>query len=192
MTYVTQNKNTARLPNQQGSVLIISLLILLVLTIIGATALNSTVMEEKMSSNFQQGNIAFQAAESGINRTYINIAQTSDSSNPNDLVEQARLAANVNPPVWPTDNHNMQGITNTSENNPNVVSNSQINTIVRFVGEDPSAEQAAGVSMNINNQNTPGADIVEIVSTGRLAGTNVARTQTQGVSKLKPGKTSAD
>lgn len=50
----------------QGSVLIISLLILLVLTMLGVTALDTTVMEERMSSNTRQRNLALQAAEAAL------------------------------------------------------------------------------------------------------------------------------
>ena len=49
-----------------GSVLVISLLILLTLTILGITALNTTVMEERMSSNTRQRNLAHQAAETAL------------------------------------------------------------------------------------------------------------------------------
>ena len=49
-----------------GSVLVISLLILLVLTILGVTALDTTVMEERMSSNTRQRNLAHQAAETAL------------------------------------------------------------------------------------------------------------------------------
>lgn len=59
MAFKTINKNT-------GSVLVISLLILLTLTILGVTALNTTVMEERMSSNTRQRNLAHQAAETAL------------------------------------------------------------------------------------------------------------------------------
>ena len=49
---ITMDKNT-------GSVLVISLLILLTLTIMGVTALNTTVMEERMSANTRQRNLAY-------------------------------------------------------------------------------------------------------------------------------------
>lgn len=49
---------------QQGAVLIVSLLILLVLTIVGVSGLTNTSMEERMSHNFQHGMLAFQGAES--------------------------------------------------------------------------------------------------------------------------------
>lgn len=59
MAFKPLNKNT-------GSVLVISLLILLTLTILGVTAMNTTVMEERMSSNTRQRNLAHQAAETAL------------------------------------------------------------------------------------------------------------------------------
>ncbi len=55
--------------SQQGVVLIVSLLILLVLSIIGVSAISNTSMQERMSNNFQQSMVAFQANESTIIKT---------------------------------------------------------------------------------------------------------------------------
>ncbi len=52
--------------NQQGAVLIVSMLILLILTILGITAMSTTTLEEKMTSNFKQRQIAFQSASSAL------------------------------------------------------------------------------------------------------------------------------
>ncbi|HKK14559.1 MAG TPA: PilX N-terminal domain-containing pilus assembly protein [Gammaproteobacteria bacterium] len=46
--------------------LVVSLLILLVLTIIGVTAMSTTNLEEKMAGNMRTKNLTFQAAESGL------------------------------------------------------------------------------------------------------------------------------
>ena len=51
---------------QNGSVLIISLLILVAMTLIGVTAMRTTVMEEKMTSNMRDMELAFQAAEAAL------------------------------------------------------------------------------------------------------------------------------
>ena len=51
---------------QQGAVLIVSLLMLLVMTLIGITAMNNTVLEEKMAGNTRQRQLAFQAAEAAL------------------------------------------------------------------------------------------------------------------------------
>lgn len=53
-------------PFQRGSVLIVSMLMLLVLTIIGITAMGTSTLEEKMAGNSRDQNLAFQAAEAGL------------------------------------------------------------------------------------------------------------------------------
>ena len=54
------------LNKQQGSVLIISLLLLIVTTLLGLSSMNNTIMEEKMAGNLRQQNIALQSAESAL------------------------------------------------------------------------------------------------------------------------------
>ena len=59
--------NNRRLTSQErGSALIVSLLILLVMTIVGVTTLNSTMMQEKMAVNSHDMITTFQAAEAAI------------------------------------------------------------------------------------------------------------------------------
>lgn len=53
-------------PWQHGSALIVSLLILLVMTIVGVTTLNSTMLQEKMAVNSHDMITTFQAAEAAI------------------------------------------------------------------------------------------------------------------------------
>ncbi len=53
---------------QRGAALITSMVILLILTVIGITALGTTSLEQKMSVNIQEANRAFEAAESGMAR----------------------------------------------------------------------------------------------------------------------------
>lgn len=117
---------------QRGSALIVSLLILLVLTIIGVTALNSTVMEEKMTSNFQTGNTAYQAAESAVNQTFANIA---NSFNLVQLAIDAQDIADANDsdPVWPT---TPQTVLSRSQSgaDPNANDQSTLNSTVSYVG----------------------------------------------------------
>ena len=59
-----QHFNLAK--QQQGSALIISLIILVLMLIIGTTGMQSTILEEKMAGNSRDLNNAFQAAESGL------------------------------------------------------------------------------------------------------------------------------
>ncbi len=51
---------------QRGVVLLVSLLLLLMLTLIAITAANQSSLQLRISSNSQQQNAAFQAAESGL------------------------------------------------------------------------------------------------------------------------------
>lgn len=57
-------KKTAR--NQSGAVLVVSLIMLLLLTLIGVTGMQTTSMEEKMAGNTRDRSVAFQAAESAL------------------------------------------------------------------------------------------------------------------------------
>ncbi|OGR32354.1 MAG: hypothetical protein A2091_00395 [Desulfuromonadales bacterium GWD2_61_12] len=54
------------LDNESGAVLIVSLILLLVLTLLGITAMQSTTLEEKMAGNLADRNLAFQAAEAAL------------------------------------------------------------------------------------------------------------------------------
>ncbi len=52
--------------HQSGAVLVISLIMLLLLTLIGASSMQTTTLEEKMAGNIRDRSLAFQAAESAI------------------------------------------------------------------------------------------------------------------------------
>lgn len=51
---------------QEGAVLVISLVLLLVLTLIGVAGMSSSTMQERMAANAQNSNRAFQGAESSV------------------------------------------------------------------------------------------------------------------------------
>lgn len=51
---------------QNGSALIIGLIFLVLLTILGLTAMQTTTLEEKMSGNLRDRSLAFQSAESAL------------------------------------------------------------------------------------------------------------------------------
>lgn len=57
-----------RVPRQRGAALITALVFLVILTVIGITALTTTGFEQRMAVNAQQGNRAFAAAETGLQR----------------------------------------------------------------------------------------------------------------------------
>jgi Tfp pilus assembly protein PilX len=60
------NSMHTTLAKQQGAILIIGLLFLLMLTIIGVSAMSTTAFEEKMAGNRIDREIAFQAAEAAL------------------------------------------------------------------------------------------------------------------------------
>jgi len=95
---------------QHGAVLIVSLLILLVLTLIGVSSLDGSVMEEKMAANSQTASKVFQKAESSIQEAFVAAQQ-----NPPGAVE----IAIKNVPANTTVDRSSDGIASTSRlNNP--------------------------------------------------------------------------
>lgn len=57
---------SSRPENQEGAALITSLIMLVILTLLGLTSMNTTTMEERMAANSQEINRAFQAASTGL------------------------------------------------------------------------------------------------------------------------------
>lgn len=53
--------------SQRGAVLIISLVMLTVMTLLGVTAMQSTLLQEKMAGNFRDKHLAFEAAAIAMN-----------------------------------------------------------------------------------------------------------------------------
>ena len=52
--------------NQTGTVLVSSLVFLIILTLVSVAAMNKTIVQAKMATNFQNTDMAFQASESGL------------------------------------------------------------------------------------------------------------------------------
>jgi type IV pilus assembly protein PilX len=66
MLHMHARRNDARGPGttgQQGAVLIVGLIILVVLTLLGVQAMRTNVAQERMAGNMRERNVAFQAAE---------------------------------------------------------------------------------------------------------------------------------
>jgi len=60
---------------QRGATLLISLVLLLVLTILALVAARSASLQQRMASNLQQQNMAFQAAENGIQAAILKLSE---------------------------------------------------------------------------------------------------------------------
>jgi len=63
-------------PREHGAVLAIGLIILVIMTLLGVTAMTTTSLENKMAGNLKDWNLAQQAAEAGLRDGEIDIATT--------------------------------------------------------------------------------------------------------------------
>jgi len=52
--------------SQQGVALVVSLVMLLVMSLLAVSSMNTTVLEEKMAGNYKDRNMAFQSAEAAL------------------------------------------------------------------------------------------------------------------------------
>jgi len=55
---------------QRGAVLIVAMILLLILTLLGVSMMNSTRLEERMAANTQEATQVFQSAETGLSQSY--------------------------------------------------------------------------------------------------------------------------
>jgi len=60
------NLHTVTPRGQSGAALMVALVMLLVLTVLGVTAIRTTTLQEKMAGNMRDANLAFQAAEASL------------------------------------------------------------------------------------------------------------------------------
>lgn len=66
MKMTSSNRQISLRLHQKGSVLILSLILLVIMTLFGLASMNTSMMQEKMASNAQNTNTTFQAAESSV------------------------------------------------------------------------------------------------------------------------------
>ncbi len=82
---------------QRGMVLVLGLIMLLVITVLGVSALTTSNLEQRMAANAQNSGVTFQAAESAILRTMADDAQLTAAVNGSGTVttQYTDIAANV-------------------------------------------------------------------------------------------------
>ncbi|QEY17967.1 hypothetical protein D0C16_19415 [Cellvibrio sp. KY-GH-1] len=67
MSYLNQNyRSISSKTSQQGVVLLVGLVMVLLITIVGLSAIRGTGLQESMAGNMRDLNLAFQSAESGL------------------------------------------------------------------------------------------------------------------------------
>ena len=65
-TISTSSAQSLGIPSQRGVALVMALVFLVILTLLGIGAMNTTALEEKMAFNSKDRNLAFQAAETAL------------------------------------------------------------------------------------------------------------------------------
>ncbi len=88
--------------NQKGAALIISLMMLVVMTILGVSAITTTTMEEKMTGNMRNKHISFQSAESAMRTAEVMVNTLSQDStfNGTNGYYSATVYGDDNFPIW--------------------------------------------------------------------------------------------
>ncbi|MBN6151192.1 pilus assembly protein [Xanthomonas sp. AmX2] len=144
-------------PNRQsGAVLYIALIMLVLLALIGIVGLQVTGLQEKMSSNYQSSNLAFQNAEAYARQTecgiedLVNRTSTADCTAPTDV---AVCDTPFDGPAW-ADNLQFSG-------------GKQLN--VRLIGPCISGNSELGMGEPVNEDPNP---IYQVTAYNTDYGTN--------------------
>jgi type IV pilus assembly protein PilX len=87
---------------QSGMSLFPALMFLLVLAVLGVSALNSSLMQEKMVSNTKDANLAFQAAEAGLRDAEGDVERNKMTWTPTSFSSACTNGLCVPPSTWPT------------------------------------------------------------------------------------------
>lgn len=88
------------LRQQRGVTLIIALIFMAVLALLGATAAQNSVLEERMAGNTRDRDLAFQAAEAALLDAKLNIATLRTQLGGNGLVDASSCAVPNVPPCY--------------------------------------------------------------------------------------------
>ena len=89
----SKQRLTTQLSKQKGAALIVGLVMLLLMTIIGLSAMQGTAMQEKMSGNMRDANLALQAGEAGMRYLedgFLKSIENLDVGKPYDIVDTSK------------------------------------------------------------------------------------------------------
>ena len=166
----TQKQSMLPNKNTQGVALVMGLLILLVMTIIGAAAMESSSLEERMAGNALDINVAFQAAEAALDdaenysKTTLKMAHFSALGQSGLYPEQ-----NAGTLIWETIDWEAVGSTRNASStisgvheNPTYI----LEYLQQIVYEDPINQGG------YDEQATLGPHIIRITSRGKGASEN--------------------
>jgi len=169
LTKIQLNQKT--LKNQQGSALLMSLIFLVVLTVLGLTALNSGTIDTQVSSNLQQAKTAFYAAQSAAN------AFTNQGNAGNDLIEAGHILAATRAAANPVDPDSINvadaltmcvganGVNNADCNATFLQANFKARTDTWYRGCNGPATECPGFSLGVGTT-IPGCHRYQVQGTG--------------------------
>jgi type IV pilus assembly protein PilX len=153
---------------QSGSVLLISLVILLILTIVGVSAMRNTAMEEKMAGNMRDKGLSFQAAEATLRAAEKYIEANVISTQPFDTDGSDGLYDKTDMKVWKT----LSWDANDSIEYSDFDSTYQISESPRFIIQHIASIATDANTLNLGNygQNTGAGTIEMFLITARATG----------------------
>lgn len=157
-------------PNRQhGVALVLALVFLLLLTLIGISALNTTSLEEKMANNTKDRNLAFQAAESALSlaESWIH-AQIGKPVFPNN---SSGLYLPSTGATYNWDSVNWSGSSVVTYPNTPTASGSgtlgKVNTQPKYIIEDLGEVQESGGSLTMESRyRSKGTTILRVTTRG--------------------------
>jgi len=157
--------------NEKGTVLAISLIILLLISLIGITGVQVTSLEEKMAGNTKDLNLAFQAAEFGLREgeSFVR-AQTGSTvfAGSGGLLGEVNDEPDFsNPENWTDDNSNQVD----SDFGPDGVSE-QPRYIIKLIGQTDLNNNQEGNLGNIGSDTSSGGELVNFRITAKGTGSN--------------------
>jgi type IV pilus assembly protein PilX len=96
--------NSYPMPGQRGAALIIAMVFLLLLTILGVTAMGTTSLQEKMAGNVRNKDLAFQAAEAALISGENWVLDQIKEPEPDNSIGLYEFDSTTSQPVWNTVN----------------------------------------------------------------------------------------
>jgi type IV pilus assembly protein PilX len=81
---------------QSGVALVVALILLIVITLVGLAAVRGTIMQQKMTSNFYDRQLAFQAAEAGLRKAEAVVQSTTPPGISSTIRDCSSTAVPVN------------------------------------------------------------------------------------------------
>ena len=166
-------------PRQRGVALVMSLVFLLLLTILGIAALNTTSLEEKMAGNVKDRNLAFQSAESALivaeNWVYTQIGKPVFPNNPIGLYTPV-TSDTVATPNWDSVNWSGSNVVMYPSTPGQTISGSlgKISTQPKYIIEDMGEIPESGGSLvTTSSYKSKGTSVMRMTARG-TGGTDAA------------------